>query len=494
VRHARKFSGFASSWVKNEAYIGGRWVGATSKATFPVQDPGNGAMLGDVPDMSAEDCKLAIDAAQAAGPSFARTSAQERHDMLSAICRFHKENIDELAKILAMESGKTFEDAKGEIKYGAGYFEWFAEEAKREYGDIIPGPDANKKIFVSREPVGICGLITPWNFPNAMIARKLAAALAAGCTSVVKPAAETPFSTLAIALMCEKAGVPAGVVNVVTADNARAAEIGAALTEDERVRKISFTGSTRVGKLLMTQSAQTVKKTSMELGGNAPFIVFDDADLAKAASGYKAAKHRNCGQTCVSPNRIFVQSGVHDEFSKMLVEAAESLKVGWCLDEGVSIGPLINEAAVDKVDALVQDAVSKGAKVLAGGKRLPELGPNFYAPTILGNCDSTMQIASEEIFGPVSPIFKFETEEEVIRTANSVDAGLASYFFSRDLARVFRVSRSIEAGMVAVNTGMLSNPVAPFGGVKQSGLGREGSKYGLEDYTELKYVLLDTSE
>mmetsp|Transcript_17703 Transcript_17703/g.31233 ORF Transcript_17703/g.31233 Transcript_17703/m.31233 type:complete len:518 (+) Transcript_17703:151-1704(+) len=483
----------AHDWLVKDAYIGGRWISAEDHgASYDVHDPGRGTVVATLPDLGASQVGNAVDAAEEALKKWRKTTGKERSEVLRKVHDLHKEHADELAEILAMESGKPLAEAKGEIMYGASYFEWFAEEAKRAYGDVIPEPTPGRKIFTFREPVGVCGLITPWNFPNAMIARKVAPAIASGCTVVIKPASETPLSTLAIAKMFEMAGVPDGVLNVVPGKSS--SDIGGAMTSDKRVRKISFTGSTRVGKILLKSSADSVKKVSMELGGDAPFIVFDDADVDAAVEGLIAAKFRNAGQTCVCANRVYVQSGIFDEFADKFCKRVEALKVGWYKDDDVNVGPLITTAAVEKVSGLVEDAIQQNAKVLVGGKVLAmddtKYSDQYYAPTVLTNCTDSMRVAKEEIFGPVAPLFKFETEEEVLERANNTDQGLAAYFFSADVARCFRVTQALESGMVGCNTGLISTEVAPFGGVKESGLGREGSKYGMDDYSELKYMAL----
>ncbi len=416
--------------------------------------------------------------------------AKERGEMLRDVFLLHRDNEQELAQVLALESGKPLAEAIGEIKYGAGYFEWFAEEAKRAYGDIIPEPLGGRKLLSFKEPVGVCGLITPWNFPNAMIARKVAPALAAGCTTVIKPAQDTPLSTLALCKIFEKVGIPPGVVNVVTSGFDKTPQVGNQITADPRVRKVSFTGSTRVGQLLMKQSSESVKKLSMELGGDAPFIIFSDADLDKAVAGLMLAKFRNAGQTCVASNRVFVHSSIYERFSEMIADKVSAMKVGRFDEPDVTIGPLINQAGCAKVDSIVQTDVANGAKVLVGGQRLTEKGACWYAPTVLADCNDSMQVAKEETFGPVIPLFKFETDEEVLARANNTDAGLAAYFFTQSLPRIFHFSKNLQYGMIGCNTGVISSEVVPFGGIKYSGLGREGSKYGLDDYMHIKTLTL----
>lgn len=472
--------------LKNQAYIGGEWRDAIDGSTIEVINPATGEVLGQIPNMGSLEAEQAIAAAHTAFPLWSKKSAKERSQILKRwfdlLIQYH----DELATILTLEQGKPLSEAKGEITYGASYIEWYSEEAKRIYGDIIPGPSADKKILVQKQPIGVCAAITPWNFPNAMITRKAAPALAAGCTIVVRPASQTPYSALALAVLAEKAGIPKGVFNVITGSSSK---IGAVLTGDDRVKKFSFTGSTDVGKKLIAQCASTVKKISMELGGNAPFIVFDDADLDEAVTAALQSKFRNAGQTCVCANRLYVQSGVYDIFIKKFVTAVEQFKVGPGLEEGVNFGPVIDQNALNKVQEHIQNAVSYGAKVVSGGNK-HSLGGLFFQPTVISDVTQQMAVAKEETFGPLAPIFKFETEEEVIQYANDTEFGLASYFFTKDLGRAMRVADALEYGMVALNTGLLSNEAAPFGGIKQSGLGREGSKYGIEDYLEIKYVLL----
>ena len=475
---------------KDKAFLDGQWMAAPSGATYPVINPASGETLALVPDMGGAETRLAIESAHRAFPSWKSKTAGERALLLRRWYQLMMENQDDLGVILTLEQGKPLPEAKGEIRYGASFVEWFAEEARRVYGDVIPGHEQSKRILVLRQPVGVCGIITPWNFPNAMIARKVAPALAAGCTVVIKPAEATPLSALAMAVLAERAGIPPGVVNVVTAQDPR--PVGEELTSNPLVRKISFTGSTRVGKLLMAQCAGTVKRLSLELGGNAPFIVFEDADLDAAVAGAIASKYRNAGQTCVCANRLLVHERVAPEFSRKLAEATQALPVGDGMADGVVIGPLINEAALDKVERLIGDAVARGAEVLTGGKR-HALGRTYFEPTVLLGALPGMALAKEEIFGPVAPIFTFQIEDEAIRLANDTEFGLAAYFYGKDMSRIFRVAEALEYGIVGVNTGMVSTAVAPFGGVKESGFGREGSRYGMEEFLEMKYVCLDIS-
>ena len=469
----------------DKAYVNGQWVSAGGM--FDVTNPVNDAVVGRVPDMSVADVKKAIETAARALPSWAALSAKERAKILRRWADLIVENADDLATIMTAEQGKPLAEARGEVVYAASFFEWFAEEGKRAYGDVIPSPIANSRMIVLKQPVGVCASITPWNFPSAMIARKIAPALAAGCTMICRPASETPLSALAMAVLGEQAGVPAGVVNIVTGKDSKG--IGKEFCENPVVRKLSFTGSTGVGKILMKQSAEGLKKLSLELGGNAPFIVFDDADIDAAVDGAIVCKFRNAGQTCVCANRIYVHDAVYDEFAKKFAAKAAALKVGNGAEPGVQVGPLINKAAVEKVQEHIANAVTKGAKILTGGKP-HTLGGTFFEPTVLANVPHDAQISCEETFGPVAPLFRFKDEAEVIRLANATEYGLASYFYARDMARVWRVAEALEFGMVAINTGILSTEVAPFGGMKESGFGREGSKYGLEEYLEKKYLLL----
>lgn len=470
--------------LKTEAYIDGAWV--RGKKTFPVVDKATGEKIADVADLGAEEAKTAVAAAERAFQTWSKTLAKERSKLLRRWFELMHEHVDELGLLLTMEQGKPLAEAKGEIVYGAGFVEFFAEEAKRIRGETAPTHKADARILISKQPAGVAAAITPWNFPNAMIARKASAALAAGCTIVVKPAEDTPLSALALAALAEKAGIPKGVINIVTCKDPVA--VGEVLSTDPRIRVLTFTGSTEVGKILMRQAAGTVKKVSLELGGSAPFIVFDDADLPRAVSGLMASKFRNAGQTCVCANRIFVQSGVYDAFAKALSAEVGKLKIGAGTESGVTQGPLINAAAAAKSDEHVQDAVAKGAKIAAGGKP-HALGGNFYEPTVLTNVPGEAKIASEETFGPVAPLFRFETEEEVIAAANSTQYGLASYVFTRDLGRAVRMSEALDFGIVGVNEGITSTEFAPFGGFKESGIGREGSHYGVEEFLEIKYTL-----
>jgi succinate-semialdehyde dehydrogenase / glutarate-semialdehyde dehydrogenase len=474
------------SLLRERCLVGGEWIAAADGASFAVRNPATGAELARVPRLDAAATRRAIESAQAAFADWRQRTAKERAAILRRWHELILAHQDDLAALMTAEQGKPVAEARGEIAYAASFIEWFAEEGKRVYGDVIPSPWPDRRILVTKEPVGVCAAITPWNFPAAMITRKAGAALAAGCTMVVKPAEQTPLSALALAELARRAGVPAGVLNVVTGD-ARA--IGAELTANPAVRKLSFTGSTAVGKLLMRQCADTLKKLSLELGGNAPFIVFDDADLPAAVEGALAAKYRNTGQTCVCANRILVQDAIHDRFAAALADAVGRLRVGPGVEDGVQQGPLIDADALAKVEAHVADAVARGARVLAGGRR-HALGGTFYEPTVLADVTPAMRIASEETFGPVAPLLRFRDEAQAVALANDTNAGLAAYFYSRDLARVFRVAESLRYGMVGINTGLMSNEVAPFGGVKESGFGREGSKYGIEEYLDIKYWCL----
>ncbi|WP_413693052.1 NAD-dependent succinate-semialdehyde dehydrogenase [Psychromonas sp. KJ10-2] len=471
--------------LKTFSYIDGSWH--SSDSFFSVTNPATGEEVAKVCNAGVADTKLAVKAAKKALKKWSAKSANERCTLMRNWFNLMIQHQDDLARILTLEQGKPIAEAKGEIGYGAAFVEWFAEEGKRVYGDTIPAPSGDKRIVVVKQPVGVVASITPWNFPNAMIARKAAAALAAGCTFVVRPAALTPLSALAMAELAERAGIPAGVFNVVAGDDSRG--MGKVLTQHPDIAKFTFTGSTAVGKTLIEQCASTIKKVSMELGGNAPFIVFDDADIDAAVQGALASKYRNAGQTCVCTNRIFVQSAVLEEFTDKFKKAVASLNIGDGLTEGVEIGPMISEDAVNGVDKLVTDSVALGANVLLGGQR-DNAGNNFYQPTILTNVTNQMPVASEEIFGPVSPIITFEDEEQVLAMANDCEVGLAAYFYSRDIGRVWRVSEGLEYGMVGINEAMISNAAAPFGGIKQSGSGREGSKYGLDDYLEIKYLCM----
>ena len=471
--------------LETRAYVNGQWI--TKEATFPVYNPATGDLIANVTDMDVADTTAAIDAAYAAKADWAAWTGKERGAVLRKWFDLMVENADDLATILTAEMGKPWAEARGEILYGASFIEWFSEEAKRIYGDTIPGHQRDKRIVVLKQPVGVVGSITPWNFPNAMIARKVAPALAVGCTFVARPAELTPLSALAMAVLGERAGIPAGVLNVIPSSDS--AGVGQELCANDKVAKITFTGSTRVGQILMRQCADTIKKMSLELGGNAPFLVFDDADIDAAVEGAMIAKYRNNGQTCVCANRIYVQAGVYDAFAEKLAEAVKSLNVGDGFADGITTGPLINEAAVAKVEDHISDAVTKGAEVIEGGQR-STLGGTFFQPTVLTGVTTEMKVAREETFGPVAPLFKFEDEAEVIAMANDSEFGLASYFYSNDLARVWRVAEALESGMVGINTGLISTEVAPFGGIKQSGLGREGSKYGTEDFLEVKYLCM----
>jgi len=472
--------------LKSQSYVDGNWVDAENGARSDVTNPATGELVGTVPDLCVEEVRGAVEIAHGAFPAWAAKTAKERAETLRRWFDLIMEAQEELAEIMTAEQGKPMIESRGEVAYGASFIEWFAEEGKRIYGDVIPAPGADKRILVLKQPIGVVAAITPWNFPNAMITRKVGPALAAGCTCVVKPASATPLSALALAELGARAGLPAGVFNVVTSK--KAAAVGHELATNALVRKVSFTGSTEVGKVLMEQAASTIKKLSLELGGNAPFIVFDDADLDKALAGAIASKYRNAGQTCVCANRFYVQASVHDAFAEKLKVAVEALAVGDGAEEGVQIGPLINQAAVDKVEELVADALAKGAELVTGGKT-HALGGTFFEPTILSHVEKGMEIVDEEIFGPVATLIKFDTEEEVIKAANDTPFGLAAYFYARDLGRVWRIQEALDYGIVGVNEGIISTEAAPFGGVKESGLGREGSKYGIEDFLELKYCL-----
>ena len=469
---------------RDKCYINGEWVEANSKDTISVNNPATLKEIGTVPKFGKEETKNAIDAANTAWPQWKSTSARERSNILRKWFDLIIANKEELAQIMTIEQGKPINESRGEIVYGASFIEWFAEEAKRVYGDTIPDPLTDRRIVVLKQPVGVVASITPWNFPNAMITRKCAPALAVGCPVVIKPASQTPYSALALAALAEEAGFPKGTLNVITG---KASEIGDELATNPIVRKLSFTGSTEIGKVLMSKCAGTVKKVSMELGGHAPFIVFDDANIDDAVAGAMQSKFRNTGQTCVCANRVYVQEKVYDEFCKKFVEAVSKMKVGDGLEEDVTSGPLIDENSLNKVEEHVQDAVQMGAKVAIGGSK-HSLGMNFYQPTILTDVTPQAKITFEETFGPVAPVYKFKDENEVIELANNSPYGLASYFYSRDIGRVWRVAEALEYGMVGVNTGLTSKAEAPFGGIKESGLGREGSKYGVDDFIEIKYV------
>lgn len=472
--------------LREQCLIAGDWCVADSGATIDVSDPATGAILATVPKMGQAETSRAIQAASAALPAWRARTGKERSALLRRWFDLVNEHADDLAMIMTREQGKPLNEAKGEIVYANAFFEWFAEEAKRVYGDVIPQTVGSRRILAIKQPIGVCAAITPWNFPAAMITRKVGPGLAVGCTFVIKPASLTPLTALAFCELAQRAGIPKGVVNIVTGS---AGAIGGELSGNPDVRKLSFTGSTPIGKILLKQCAETVKKVSMELGGHAPFIVFDDADIDAAVEGAIACKFRNAGQTCVCTNRIYVQAGVFDEFSQKFSKRVAAFKVGRGTDPGVDVGPLVEPAAIDKSKEHVDDAVAKGAEVLVGGKP-HALGGLFFEPTVIANCNASMKIASEETFGPVAPLFRFETEEEAIRLANDIEVGLAGYFYARDLGRVFRVAEALEVGIVGVNDGIVSTEVAPFGGVKESGLGREGSKYGVEDYLEIKYVSL----
>ena len=471
---------------RQQAYIGGEWLDADDGATFAVTDPATGEQLGTVPLMTEVETRRAIEAAEAAWPAWRAMTAKARAALLRAWYELMLAHQEDLARLMTREQGKSLAESRGEILYAASFIEWFAEEGKRVYGDTIPTHNPDQRILVTRMPVGVCAAITPWNFPSAMITRKMAPALAAGCPVVLKPAEQTPYSALALAVLAERAGFPPGLINIVTGMPER---IGGELTSNPIVRKLTFTGSTEVGKLLMGQCAGTLKKLSLELGGNAPFIVFDDADLDAAVAGAMASKYRNSGQTCVCANRMLIQEGVYDAFAVKLAEAMKGLRVGSGLEEGINQGPLIDEAAVEKVEAHVADAVSKGARLLVGGHR-HALGGTFFEPTLLADVSPDMRICHEETFGPVAPLFRFSDEAEALKLANDTEYGLAAYFYARDLGRVWRVSEALEYGIVGVNTGIISTENAPFGGVKESGIGREGSKYGIEEFLEIKYVCM----
>ncbi len=475
----------SNPFIATQSFVNGAWL--SNESTFSVNNPANQAVVANVSDDCADVAEAAVTAAKAALPAWRSKSANERAAILRKWFDLMMAHQQELGEIMTLEQGKPLAEAKGEIAYGAAYVEWFAEEAKRVYGDTIPAPAGDKRIVVIKQPVGVVAAVTPWNFPNSMITRKAAPALAAGCTFVIRPASETPLSALALAKLAEQAGIPAGVFNVVVGTDARG--IGKVFTESKDVAKFSFTGSTPVGKALIAQSASTVKKVSMELGGNAPFIVFDDADIDEAVKGAIGSKYRNAGQTCVCANRLFVHSKVQDEFVQKFTAAVVSLKVGDGMEDGTAIGPLIHEKAMNEIDDKVQTSVEQGANIITGGKK-HALGGSFYAPTILSDVTPEMPIAQTEIFGPVSPIITFDSEDELIAMANDTEFGLAAYFYARDIGRVWRVAEALEYGMVGVNEGIISNPAAPFGGVKQSGMGREGSKYGLDDYLEIKYICM----
>ena len=472
--------------LRQQAYINGVWTDADSGKTHAVFNPATGAQIGTIPDCGAAETRRAIEAANAAWPAWRKKTAKERAAVLRKWSDLIVENVDDLALLMTTEQGKPLAESKGEVIFGASFIEWFAEEGKRVAGDTLASPWPDRRLIVTKEPIGVCAAITPWNFPIAMITRKAGPALAAGCTMVLKPAEATPYCALALAALAERAGVPPGVFNVVTG---APREIGAEMTSNPVVRKLSFTGSTDVGRLLMAQSAATVKKLSLELGGNAPFIVFDDADLDAAVEGAMASKFRNAGQTCVCANRLYVQDGVYEQFAEKLVAAVGKLRVGNGVEMGVTQGPLINEQAVRKVERHVADALDKGGRLLAGGKR-HALGHGYFQPTVIADISPDMLVATEETFGPLAPLFRFKTDDEALALANDTEFGLASYFYSRDIGRIWRVAEGLECGIVGVNTGLISNEVAPFGGVKQSGLGREGSHHGIDEYLVVKYICL----
>jgi succinate-semialdehyde dehydrogenase/glutarate-semialdehyde dehydrogenase len=474
------------SLFRQQCYIGGAWLDADDKATLAVHNPADSQVIGTVPKMGAAETRRAIEAANSAWPAWRAKTAKERAGILRKWFDLIMANQEDLAVMMTVEQGKPLTESRGEIAYGASFIEWFAEEAKRVYGETIPAPTADRRIVVIKQPVGVCAAVTPWNFPNAMITRKAGPALAAGCTMVIKPASQTPFSALALCELAERAGIPKGVLSVVTGVSG---PIGKELTTNPIVRKFTFTGSTEVGKQLMSQCASTVKKVSLELGGNAPFIVFDDADLDSAVEGAMASKYRNTGQTCVCANRFFVQDGVYDAFAKKLSDKVSVMKVGYGLDEGVVQGPLIDMKAVEKVEEHISDALAKGARVVTGGKRHEE-GGQFFQPTVLADVTPAMKITREETFGPVAPLYHFKTEKELIDVANDTEYGLAAYFYSRDIGRVWRVAEAIESGIVGINVGIISTEVAPFGGYKESGIGREGSHHGMEEFLEVKYLCM----
>ena len=473
--------------IVSKGYINGIFTSGNSNETFDVNDPSTGELIVKLPDMGISETKDAINAAHKAQKSWAAKTGKERSKILRNWFNLMMTNKDDLAKILTAEMGKPLNEALGEITYGASFVEWFAEEAKRVYGDTIPGHQEDKRIVVIKQPIGVVGAITPWNFPNAMITRKVAPALAVGCSVVLRPPTLTPLSALALAYLAQKAGIPAGVFNIVMGTDSSG--MGKELCSNELVRKITFTGSTEVGRILMRQCSDQIKKVSLELGGNAPFIVFDDADIDEAVAGAMISKYRNAGQTCVCANRIYVQENIYEEFSKKLAEATRSMKVGNGFDDGVTTGPLIDRQALEKVEEHIEDAVSKGASILSGGTR-SNLGGTFYNPTVLTDVTSSMKVAREETFGPIAPLFKFDSVENVIEAANDTEFGLAAYFYAKDLSKVWKVAEALEYGIVGINTGLISTEVAPFGGIKQSGLGREGSKYGIDDFLEIKYLCM----
>jgi len=476
--------------LQTDALINGQWVKGAAAKRFDVLDPATGHKLADVANLGPQDAELAIKAANAAWPAWRAKTGKERSAILRRWFDLLMAHQEDLGRIMTAEQGKPFAEAKGEVAYGASFVEWFAEEAKRVNGETLPPWDNNRRLMVIKQPIGVCAAITPWNFPLAMITRKVAPALAAGCPVIIKPAELTPLTALAAAELAVRAGIPAGVLNLITADADNSIAVGKVFCASDVVRHISFTGSTEVGRILMAQSAPTVKKLSLELGGNAPFIVFDDADIDSAVEGAMASKYRNAGQTCVCANRIYVQDGVYDEFVQKFAAKVAAVKVGNGFEDGVSQGPLIEEAALQKVERHIADAVAKGGKVLTGGKRATDLGAQFFQPTVLAEAQQNMLCATEETFGPFAPVFRFKTEQEAIDAANATIFGLASYFYSRDVGRIFRVSEALEYGMVGINVGILATEHVPFGGVKQSGLGREGSHHGMDDYLELKYLCL----
>jgi succinate-semialdehyde dehydrogenase/glutarate-semialdehyde dehydrogenase len=471
---------------RQQCYVDGQWCDADDGATIDVTNPATGDVIGTIPKMGAKETRRAIEAANVAWAGWRAKTAKERAKILRNWFDLMMDNADDLARIMTLEQGKPLAESRGEVAYGASYFEWYGEEGKRAYGDTIPSASPNSRIVVIKEPIGVCAAITPWNFPSSMITRKAGAALGAGCPIVVKPATQTPFSALALAVLAEDAGVPPGVFSVVTGT---ASAIGGEMTSNPIVRKVTFTGSTEIGRMLMQQSASSIKKVSMELGGNAPFIVFDDADLDAAVEGLMASKYRNTGQTCVCANRIYVHDKIYDVFADKLVAAVAKLKVGNGMDEGVTQGPLIDNKAVEKIEEHIADALKKGGQILAGGKA-HDLGLSFFQPTVMTGVTSDMIVAREETFGPLAPLFRFSSDEEAVKLANDTEFGLAAYFYSRDIGRVWRISEQLEYGMVGINTGIVSNEAAPFGGVKQSGVGREGSKYGLDDYLVVKYLCM----
>ncbi len=473
-----------ASLFRQQCYIGGEWVGADGGETIEVTNPSNGSVIGTVPKLGTAETARAIDAAQNAFQSWRQQTAKQRSTCLRKLAELMLENENDLAKLMTIEQGKPLVESRGEVAYAASFFEWFAEEGRRIYGDVIPHHLPDRRIVVLKEPIGVCAAVTPWNFPSAMITRKAGPALASGCTIVIKPASSTPYSALALCELAARAGIPPGVFNVITGSSG---EIGRELTSNPKVKKLSFTGSTAIGKVLMKQCADTVKKVSLELGGNAPFIVFDDADVDAAVTGAIQSKYRNAGQTCVCANRIFVHEAVYEEFAEKLGAAVSRMKVGDGMEEGTEVGPLIDVAAVEKVEAHINDAVAKGAEVAIGGGRHVR-GGTFFQPTVIKHVHVGMDVSNEETFGPLAPLFKFRTDDEVIKMANATEFGLAAYLYSRDNGRIWQVSEALEYGIVGINTGIISTEVAPFGGVKESGIGREGSKYGIEDYVEIKYL------